>query len=792
MQKTSYNDFEFIRTLGKGAFSVVYLVRRKEDQKEYALKSITMEKLKECEQQNSVNEIRILASVSHPNIIGYKEAFWDNKKKTLNIVMEYCDDGDLETKIKVMKRNKQKFEESLIWEYAIQIVEGLKALHDKKILHRDLKSANIFLVKGKNQCKIGDLNVSKVMKDNFLINSQIGTPTYSSPEVWNAKPYSYKSDLWSVGCIIYEMCSLRQPFKGNNMEELCNNICSGKLEKISSRYSDALWNMIKMLLEVDVEKRVDCNTFLNSKLIQEIIEHFRSMNSDYYNSTNEDEASMLDTIEYKNLRELEFKIPAKKRYEAITKLTKKDKKTTKNNVENADDTIKNDSSYDEFSDSENRPSKNMNKNNTNINNNNIIFSKVKVKNGFSKLKENNFLENIIKLGDFNKSINKKNKYKSCIHFNIQKLFNLENEFKLKKSNSQNAICRKLKGICEIPNNLSDKKEIKYNQIETSKKLNRPKKLYNTDKNLPNNIILFPQNKIVKSGLKSLKEEIARKKSQQTLPITTFEIKTEIPNHKISNSNPKKGKKIICLNNSSKKVSEFNESSTKKRSNKNNLVRPSLFNIGEANNKMKNTKKNNEITGGTEKNNKIIDLSKITLQENFQKQKSGNIKKNVLGRDSKKNNRIYLNNGAEPGGKIKEEKNSTDNANTSGIRKSIKNKNIISESKKNLNNIKNGTYQNTEKKVIKSSKFSDKYVDSHALDISGVNSIKKDNDIKKSSKIVEIDFIKTQMNGKKGNNFVNSSQDINISKILNKKVNIRNSAKLNPKNYIFKNMKSSDN
>ena len=358
MQKTSYNDFEFIRTLGKGAFSVVYLVRRKEDQKEYALKSITMEKLKECEQQNSVNEIRILASVSHPNIIGYKEAFWDNKKKTLNIVMEYCDDGDLETKIKVMKRNKQKFEESLIWEYAIQIVEGLKALHDKKILHRDLKSANIFLVKGKNQCKIGDLNVSKVMKDNFLINSQIGTPTYSSPEVWNAKPYSYKSDLWSVGCIIYEMCSLRQPFKGNNMEELCNNICSGKLEKISSRYSDALWNMIKMLLEVDVEKRVDCNTFLNSKLIQEIIEHFRSMNSDYYNSTNEDEASMLDTIEYKNLRELEFKIPAKKRYEAITKLTKKDKKTTKNNVENADDTIKNDSSYDEFSDSENRPSKN--------------------------------------------------------------------------------------------------------------------------------------------------------------------------------------------------------------------------------------------------------------------------------------------------------------------------------------------------------------------------------------------------------------------------------------------------
>ena len=94
MKKTSFNDFEFIRTLGKGAFSTVYLVRRKIDQKQYALKSIIMEKLKENEQQNNVNEIRILASISHPNVIGYKEAFFNDKNKTLNIVMEYCDDGD--------------------------------------------------------------------------------------------------------------------------------------------------------------------------------------------------------------------------------------------------------------------------------------------------------------------------------------------------------------------------------------------------------------------------------------------------------------------------------------------------------------------------------------------------------------------------------------------------------------------------------------------------------------------------------------------------------------------------
>lgn len=147
-------------------------------------------------------------------------------------------------------------------------------------------------------------------------------------------------------------------------------------------------------------------------------------------------------------------------------------------------------------------------------------------------------------------------------------------------------------------------------------------------------------------------------------------------------------------------------------------------------------------------------------------------------------------------KAKEEKDSTGDAISSDISKNIKNKNIISNSKKKLVNIrneinKNGFHQNTERKIIKPSKFSDKFVDAYAPDISGTNRNKKDNEIKKNSKIVEIDLIKTPINGKKGNNFMNSSQDVNISKLLNKKINCRNSAKLSIKNYNFKNMKLSD-
>ena len=107
MTDSSMNDFKIEKILGKGSFSTVYLVRRKEDNKIYALKSVILEKLNKKEQQNSVNEVRILASVNHPNVIGYKEAFWDDSQNTLNIVMEFADDGDLQTKISKIKYLKQ-------------------------------------------------------------------------------------------------------------------------------------------------------------------------------------------------------------------------------------------------------------------------------------------------------------------------------------------------------------------------------------------------------------------------------------------------------------------------------------------------------------------------------------------------------------------------------------------------------------------------------------------------------------------------------------------------------------
>ena len=157
------NDFQIISKLGEGAYSTVFKVKRNVDNKIYALKKVKLLNLSNKEKENSLNEVRILASVKSNFVVSYKEAFFDEKDNTLCIVMEFADRGDLYQKIVEHKKLAKFFEESDIWRIFIQLVKGLKALHDLKILHRDMKSANVFLFSN-GSAKLGDLNVSKVAR----------------------------------------------------------------------------------------------------------------------------------------------------------------------------------------------------------------------------------------------------------------------------------------------------------------------------------------------------------------------------------------------------------------------------------------------------------------------------------------------------------------------------------------------------------------------------------------------------------------------------------------------------
>lgn len=257
----SLSQFQVLSDLGVGSYSTVFKVRRILDNEIYAMKKVSLEKLSEKEKKFTLSEIRILASINHPNIISFKEAFFEESENCLCLILEYSDSGDLYQRIQKCIKRRVHLSEKLVWSILIQLTQGLKALHDLNIIHRDLKSANVFLNKD-GKVKLGDMNVSKVAKDGFL-KTQTGTPYYASPEVWNNVKYSHKSDIWSLGCVIYETLCLKPPFRGMDMDELYNNVLIGKYPNLPKIYSQDIDRVLTLLLNSNASLRPSCDEILD-------------------------------------------------------------------------------------------------------------------------------------------------------------------------------------------------------------------------------------------------------------------------------------------------------------------------------------------------------------------------------------------------------------------------------------------------------------------------------------------------------------------------------------------------
>ena len=289
--------FKVLSKIGEGSYSTVLKVERIADGNIYALKRVKFYKLSDKEKENALNEIRILASVKDKNVISYKEAFFDEKDSSLGIVMEYADQGDLFQLITERKKTKNYFTEQEVWKVFIQLLKGLKALHDFKILHRDIKSANVFLFQG-GICKLGDLNVSKVARKS-LAYTQTGTPYYASPEVWEERAYDSKSDVWSLGCVIYEMITLRPPFQAKSMEELYKKVMRGIYPKIPSKFSEDLSDALKLMIQVEAGARPSCEELLKMPMITKRIEFFnenKDLESEEQNNSMNKHLELLKTI----------------------------------------------------------------------------------------------------------------------------------------------------------------------------------------------------------------------------------------------------------------------------------------------------------------------------------------------------------------------------------------------------------------------------------------------------------------------------------------------------------------
>jgi NIMA (never in mitosis gene a)-related kinase len=208
--------------------------------------------LKRKEREAAQNEVRLMRLLQHPNVISVLDSFFDAGEHFC-IVMEYAEHGDLQAALK--KQAGRPMAEATIIKWISQLCDALVHVHARKILHRDIKSANIFLDKSDN-IKLGDLGIGKALNGtNELARTVIGTPYFMSPELLLNQPYSYKSDMWAVGCLVFELCAQKPPYEARDMSGLVMKITQAPTPPLPSGYSPALNELYQSLMSKAPAKR---------------------------------------------------------------------------------------------------------------------------------------------------------------------------------------------------------------------------------------------------------------------------------------------------------------------------------------------------------------------------------------------------------------------------------------------------------------------------------------------------------------------------------------------------------
>ena len=257
--------YQIIKKIGEGSYAKIYKVKKDSSDKTYVLKNIPVSEEDYSSMKEILNESSILSTCDNIYVVKYYDSFF--YCGTFNIITEFCPYGDLFGYIKFYKERGSKIEEKIIWIIFIQLSLGLSYLHHKKILHRDIKTKNIF-IKNNLTVKIGDFGIAKILNStSSYAHTFIGTPYYISPELCKDQPYNDKSDVWSLGCVLYELCTLNHPFEGGTQVEIYEKIMTQKFKAISPDYSLELKKMVDLLLEKDEKKRPKMKDILKMKCV---------------------------------------------------------------------------------------------------------------------------------------------------------------------------------------------------------------------------------------------------------------------------------------------------------------------------------------------------------------------------------------------------------------------------------------------------------------------------------------------------------------------------------------------
>lgn len=252
-------DFRELAVIGRGQYGSCSLAEHLPSGERVVLKAVPLDGLDGELAGAATQEVALLSRLRHPAIVRCFGSFAHDN--VLYIVMEYCEKGDLERAIKAARAARRHFSEEQIIDWFAQLLSAVAFCHKAGVLHRDIKATNVFLTKN-NMVRLGDFGISKVLDEGAAAHTTIGTPYYMSPEICEGRPYSASSDMWSLGCVLYEMCALLHAFRGPNILALVHAIVHDPSPRVSERYSPGLRGLVANLLMKDAAERMSADAVL--------------------------------------------------------------------------------------------------------------------------------------------------------------------------------------------------------------------------------------------------------------------------------------------------------------------------------------------------------------------------------------------------------------------------------------------------------------------------------------------------------------------------------------------------
>ena len=261
-KKKNLTQYQLIKIIKKTESTTTYLANKNFISFKNIIRQVDLSKITDKEKNELENEININSLFNSKFILKIEDSYQNSKQ--LNIIMEYFESKNLKDfLLEEQKKNRRFLKEEIIWKIFIQISLAIYRIHLKNIIHRNIKPSSILLDSKFNVKLTYFKNAYSLKSESDICKEEIVPKNYMAPEIWTKIGYNTKSDIWSLGVILYEMCSFNKPFEDENEENLCQKIIYGKYPSLGNKYSKELTALIDEMLNIKPEKRISIKEIIH-------------------------------------------------------------------------------------------------------------------------------------------------------------------------------------------------------------------------------------------------------------------------------------------------------------------------------------------------------------------------------------------------------------------------------------------------------------------------------------------------------------------------------------------------